>query len=456
MYENFFQRFGLRENPFHISPDHRYYHSTPTHDAALSELVYSIETRRGFVVLTGEAGTGKTIVLNYLLDWLAQRGISSSYVFYSKLKPKELLEFIVRDFGIACTSARKGDLLAALHHWLIQRHMQDDCPVIIIDEAQALSSQTLDELILLLNLEKAGGKLVQLVLAGQPELEERLHRPQLRQLGQQVMFQCRLTLLTEEESSRYIAARLTAAGAADSRVFPEDTIRAIYALSRGIPRVINVLCEHSLLRAYADQQQTIYPEDVRRVATELDLVPKLGVAGGDPVSNTFSRLISFPKWKAPTVSLSMSTEPAHLPGAAVSALSVATAPGLGQLDKEEVEPLRAAPIRLTLVETLPLPPYAPVRPRVRQSSTPVLSLMKRFGVVLRLYWQDVWRSFVRDWRSFLAIHSRQKPRISSRLRTIIVIPITNWLRQPLTINRAQLSRTRRKAGRYAKSCSRTR
>jgi len=433
MYENFFQRFGLRENPFHISPDQRYYHSTPTHDAALSELVYSIETRRGFVVLTGEAGTGKTIVLNYLLDWLAQRGISSSYVFYSKLKPKELLEFIVRDFGIACTSARKGDLLAALHHWLIQRHTQDDCPVIIIDEAQALSSQTLDELI-----------------------EERLHRPQLRQLGQQVMFQCRLTLLTEEESSRYIAARLTAAGAADSRFFPKDTIRAIYALSRGIPRVINVLCEHSLLRAYADQQQTIYPEDVRRAATELDLVPKLGVAGGDPVSNTFSRLISFPKWEAPTVSLSMSTEPAHLPGAAVSALSAATAPGLGQLDKEEVKPLGAAPIRLTLVETLPLPPYAPVRPRVRQSSTPVLSLMKRLGVVLRLYWQDVWRSFVRDWRSFVAIHSRQKQGISLRLRTTIVIPITNWLRQPLMINRTQLSRTRRKAGRYAKSCSRTR
>jgi general secretion pathway protein A len=446
MYENLFQYFGLRENPFQISLDPRFYHSTPTHDAALSELVYSIETRRGFVVLTGDAGTGKTAVLNYLLDWLGQRGISSSYVFYSKLKSKELLEFIVRDFGITCTSTKKGDLIAALHQWLIERHRQGDCPVIIIDEAQVLSSQTLDELSLLLNLKTAGGKLVQLVLAGQPELEEKLHRPKLKQLREHVMFQCRLLRLTEEETSRYIAARLTIAGAADTQVFPEDTVRAIQAFSRGIPRVVNMLCEHSLLRAYANQQQTICPEDVQRVAAEFDLAARLEVAEVYPVSNTFGRSILFHEREASTVSRSMSTEPAHLPGAAASALSAATTPGLRQLDTEEVNPLGAAPIRLTLVETLPLPPSAPARPRVQQSRTP-LSLMKQLDAVLRLYWQDVWRSFVRDWRSFLAIPSRQKQGISSRLRTGIVIPITKWLREPLTTNRAQWSGTRRKAGR---------
>jgi general secretion pathway protein A len=437
MHENFFQYFGLRENPFHISPDPRFYHLTPAHDAALSELVSGIETRQGLVVLTGDAGTGKTTVLNYLLDWLGQRGISSSYVFHSKLKPKELLEFIVYDFGIACTSKKKGDLLAALHQWLIQKHTQGDCPVIIIDEAQLLSPQTLDELRLLLNLETAGRKLVQLVLAGQPELEERLHRPQLKQLRQRVMFHSRLMRLTEEDTSRYIAARMTVAGAADARVFPEDTVRAIHNFSRGIPRVVNVLCEHSLLRAYADQQQTICPEDVRRVATEFDLDARLEVAGGDPVSNTFARLICFPEWEAPTVSLSMSTEPAHLPHTAVSALSAVTAPGLEQLDADEVGPLRAAPIKLTLVETHPPPPSSPVRPRVRQGTTPLLSLMKRLGAVLQLYWQDVWRSFVRDWTGFLTIPSWQKQGNSSRLRTKIVIPITNWLRQPLRTNRAQ-------------------
>jgi general secretion pathway protein A len=414
MYGNFFHYFGLRENPFHVSPDPRFFHLTPAHDAALSELVHSIETRHGFVVLTGDAGTGKTTVLNYLLDWLGQRGISSSSVFYSKLKSKELLDFIVHDFGIACTSKRKGDLLAALHQWLIQRHTQGDCPVIIIDEAQALSSQTLDELRLLLNLETAGRKLVQLVLAGQPELEERLHRPQLKQLRQRVTFHCRLMRLTEVETSRYIAARLTVAGAVDARVFPEDSVRAIHDFSRGIPRVVNVLCEHSLMRAYADQQQTIRPEDVRRAATELDLVARLEVAGGDPVSNTLGRLIFLPEWKSPTVSLSMSTEPAHLPRTAVSALSAVTAPGLGQLEAEEVEPLRAAPIKLTLAETLPLPPSAPVRPCDRQSGTPLLSPMKRLGAVVRLYWQDVWRSFVRDWRSFLTRFPRGRNREISR------------------------------------------
>jgi general secretion pathway protein A len=446
MYENFFQHFGLRENPFHTSPDPRFFHSTPVHDAALSELVYSIEARRGFVVLTGDAGTGKTTILNYLLDWLRQRGISSSYIFYSKLNSKELLEFILRDFGIACGSRGKDDLLAALHQWLIQRQTKGDCPVIIIDEAQLLSSQTLDELRLLLNLETLGGKLVQLVLAGQPELEEKLHQPKLKELQERVMFQCRLARLTEEETSRYIAARLTVAGAADARVFPEDTVRAIHAFSRGIPRVVNVLCEYSLLRAYADQQQAICPEDVWRAATQFDLVAKLGVAEGDPVSDTFGQLISFPERETPRGPLSTSTEAAKLPSVGVSALGDVKAPELSESHAQEVEAMRAVPIKLTLVETLPLQPSPPLRPDARRGSTLLLRRMKRLGAILGLYWQEVWRSFVRDLRNFLAIPSRQNPGNSFALRTKIVIPITKWLRQPIRISRAQSTFTRRKAG----------
>jgi general secretion pathway protein A len=515
MLNDFFQFFGLRENPFHISPDPRFYHSTPAHAAVLSELVYSIETRHGFVVLTGDAGTGKTTTLNYLLDWLKQRGISSSYLFHSKLKPRELLEFIVQDFGITYTSRRKGHLLAALCHWLIQRHSRGDCPVIMIDEAQLLSSETLDELRLLLNLETPTGKLVQLVLAGQLQLEERLRQPELKQLRQRVMFHCRLRQLTEEETSQYIAARLATAGATDARVFPEETIRAIHGFSSGVPRVVNMLCEHSLLRAYADQQQTVSPEIVRCVATEFDLVSRMEVVGGDAVSNPFGRLVSFserelpaasiskPSGSAPlpvkevaapgavpapvlrqlepeelepvvvslteswepaalpviavsapsveaapelqhlepqepepvTVPLSESREPADLPVIAVSAPSAVTAPKPRQLDTEEQVALTAAPMKLTTVEAPPFPPSVPVRPHYRHRHTLPLRL-KRLGVVLLSYQQDIWRSFVHDWRSFLAFSARQKHPIATELRTKIVTPISKWLRKPITRNQA--------------------
>jgi general secretion pathway protein A len=517
MYDHFFHYFGLRENPFHNSPDPRFYHSTPAHAAILSELKRGIETRHGLVVLTGDAGTGKTTILNYLLDWLRQRGISSSYLFHSKLKPKELLEFIVQDFGIPCTSKLKRDLLAAVCHWLIQRHNKGDCPVIVIDEAQTLSSQTLDALGVLLLLETSGEKLVQLLLAGQPGLEERLRQPELTQLRQHVMFHCRLRQLAVEETSRYIAARLATAGAADARAFPDETIRAIHAFSGGVPRIVNMLCEHALLRAYADQQQTICPETALCVATEFDLAGRVGVVGLDPISKRFGRLISTPEREAPAASLSESREPVHLPDVAVSTASAVKAPELKHIESEklepltvslaestesaplqvmevsapsavtaleighsvvqepepvtvslsestqpapppvmrvsalsavktpkieqsvavEPEPLTAAPIKLTFVQTLPLSPPVPARPPVRQSRT-LPPQRKRLGTVVLLYWQEVWRSFVRDWKVFLTIAARRKQPISSRPRAKIVPPITKWLRQPIKTNRAPL------------------
>jgi type II secretory pathway predicted ATPase ExeA len=273
MYEHVFHFFDLRENPFHVSPDPRFFFSTKAHGSALTQLKMGVETRQGFVVLIGEAGTGKTILLHRFLHWLQSREQSSSYIFQSQLKPLELFESILHDFGVRYESRRKGDLLAALKQWLVRRHAMGDSPVLIIDEAQAMSLRTLDRLRMLLNLETPGNKLLQIVLAGQPELEEKLHRPELRQLHQRIMFRCTLLPLSLEETSEYIKSRLANGGAKTTELFPDETLEAVHIYGQGIPRVVNLLCEHALLEAFAEKSRLITPEVISRVATTFDLTP---------------------------------------------------------------------------------------------------------------------------------------------------------------------------------------
>jgi general secretion pathway protein A len=267
-----FRSFGLRENPFQVSPDPRFLFSGPSYETALAELMFGIEAHRGLLVLTGEAGTGKTTLMRHFLQWLNSRQFSSSYIFHTHLHPADLFELVLRDFGIPVESTRKSDLLAALHRWLHERQVQGDSPVIVIDEAQALSLRTLGELNLLLNLENARGKLVQIVLAGQPELEEKLRRPELRALRQRIMARCRLPLLSLEETHEYIASRLLGAGGSGAQTFPAETVQTIYSYARGIPRIVNLLCEQALIGAYADRSTTVSSANVRRAAAEFDLV----------------------------------------------------------------------------------------------------------------------------------------------------------------------------------------
>ncbi len=271
MYEQCLNFLGLREDPFHVSPDPRFYYSTPAHESALAELLFGIETRQGFMVLTGEAGTGKTCLLNQILDWLRQSQHSSAFIFHTHLEPIGLLRSILRDFGLPCQTKSKSELVATLHTWLLERHAARDLPVLILDEAQALPLHTLDELRLLLNLETPQGKLLQIILSGQPELEAKLHLPALRQLRQRIMFHSRLRLLTEEETAAYICRRLAAAGVSNPSLFPDEVVKNIYASSAGIPRVINLLCEHALISAYAEQQQNVSTEMIRRIAVDFDL-----------------------------------------------------------------------------------------------------------------------------------------------------------------------------------------
>jgi general secretion pathway protein A len=284
----------LKENPFSASPDLRFLFSTPAHEAAVAELLFAIQARQGLMVLTGESGTGKTTLLQRLLDTLQRLRISSSYIFHSRLDVDDFFQFILDDFGMPGVSLRKAEALQVFHDWLIRRHKIGDTPVVIVDEAQVLPEATLDELRLLLNLEFSGGKLMGIVLAGQPELEEKLRLPELHQLRQRVMFRRRLPQFTLEQTSDYIQSRIGIAGLIANELFPQETLGAIYKHSRGIPRTINLLAEHAIINAHDERKRVISPEDILQIAIDFDLVePLLGRDKGEG-STEDSRLLQFP------------------------------------------------------------------------------------------------------------------------------------------------------------------
>ncbi len=296
MYEEFLGHFGLARNPFAVSPNPQTFYSTTVHDTALVQLMFGTSTRQGLMVLTGEPGTGKTTILHYLLDWLQQTaGYSTAYIFHTLLSSVDLLRLILRDFGIPCDSRSKGELLIALTDWLKERHKAGDSPVILIDEAHALTGVALQEVCMLLNLEIGGVKLVQIVLAGQPLLEVKLRRRRLAQLRQRMTCHCRLSPLTLEETTGYIVKRLGWAGSADSSLFPPEAVREIFKYSKGIPRVINLICEHALLSSYADGRNSIDLNDVVGVAQEFELDGEAEAVKVPLRTNRFFRLIPFPK-----------------------------------------------------------------------------------------------------------------------------------------------------------------
>jgi general secretion pathway protein A len=304
VYELRFSFFGLQRNPFNVSPDRGFFFSTPAHESLLAELLFAIQARQGLMLLTGDSGSGKTTLLQQLLDTLSHKGVSTAYVFYSSLGVEDLYQFILQDFGVTCKSSRKGAVIQVLHRWLLQRRMAGDTPVIIIDEAQTVPAGTLDELRLLLNLESSDGKLVQIVLAGQPEFDEKLQRTELLQLRQRVMFRCRLPLLSPRETSAYIQSRLAHAGGTDPELFPEETVAAIYGYSKGIPRVINLLGERALINAYAEQKRSISPDDILYIASDFDLVENPLSLGTEESSLQSHRVLPFPQLSPEPSSLS--------------------------------------------------------------------------------------------------------------------------------------------------------
>ena len=268
MYHSFFQ---LRESPFNVNPDPRYLYLTKEIEEAMAGLVYGIQTRKGFVTLIGEVGTGKTTLVNRLLEWARDQQIRAAFLFNSRVNSSQLLEFILADFGIPCESRSKTQQLMKLNHWLLERHRAGETAVLIIDEAQNLTYPVLEEIRLLTNLETTTEKLLQIVLAGQPELEEKLKLPQLRQLRQRIMLRCKTSPLTKEQTHQYIAERLKIAGANGVPIFSQEAMDVVHRYSRGIPRVVNLLCEHALGNAYVEEQRPIQPSLVEEIAQEFQL-----------------------------------------------------------------------------------------------------------------------------------------------------------------------------------------
>jgi type II secretory pathway predicted ATPase ExeA len=280
MYKSFF---GLKENPFNVNPDPRYLYLTKQIEEALTGLMYGIQTRKGFITLTGEVGTGKTTLVNRLLDWLRQRRTRTAFLFNSRMNTSHLFDFILAEFDIVCESRTKSQQLMKLNQWLLERYRAGETAVLIVDEAQNLTYPVLEEIRLLTNLETSTEKLLQIVLSGQPELEEKLKLPQLRQLKQRITLRCKTAPLTKEQTHAYIHERLRIAGTNGDQIFTPEAMDTVHVYSLGIPRIVNLLCEHSLINTYVEQERLVSPKIVEDIAREFQLdeiepIPPQGTA----------------------------------------------------------------------------------------------------------------------------------------------------------------------------------
>jgi type II secretory pathway predicted ATPase ExeA len=283
MYKSYF---GLKENPFNVNPDPRYLYLTKQIEEALTGLMYGIQTRKGFITLTGEVGTGKTTLVNRLLDWLRQRRTRTAFLFNSRMNTSHLFDFILAEFEIVCESRTKSQQLMKLNQWLLERYRAGETAVLIVDEAQNLSYPVLEEIRMLTNLETSTEKLLQIVLSGQPELEEKLKLPQLRQLKQRITLRCKTAPLTKEQTHAYIAERLRIAGSGE-QIFSPEAMDTVHMYSLGIPRVVNLLCEHALINTYVEQERLVSPKIVEDIAREfqLDEIEPIPPPGSSRIDN---------------------------------------------------------------------------------------------------------------------------------------------------------------------------
>lgn len=270
MYKAFY---GLTRNPFDISPDPAFLFGTPRHNEALAALYHAVRGHKGFVVLSGEVGTGKTLLLRCVLELFREsKDISYAYLFNGRLSPCEFLEYIGTDFGLSVAGKNKTQILFDLSKFLVARGSQELTTVLVVDEAHHLSPDILEEIRLLTNLETPRGKLLQILLVGQPELDEKLDSPNLRQLKQRIAHRAQLTALDFSETKGYIDWRLQIAGARpNNSLFPSETIESVYRSSKGIPRLINTLCDNALISAYARKLRSVTPEIIESTAADLRL-----------------------------------------------------------------------------------------------------------------------------------------------------------------------------------------
>ncbi len=268
MYLDFYR---LNREPFHITPDPDFLFPSPSHNEALASIVYGVEKRKGFVALTGEVGTGKTTILRAYLRREEGTDIRPIYLFHPDLSFRDLVMKLSRELGLDTGDASTSELLESLQGQLINEYRENRTPVLIIDEAQNMPIETLEQLRMLTNLETSKDKLLQVVLVGQPELEEILNQHSLRQLKQRISVRSTIQPLTPAEAAAYVRSRIERAGGEPKHLFSDSAIREIVRLARGIPRTINTLCDNALIAGYGMQQRPVPPKTVREAGRDLQM-----------------------------------------------------------------------------------------------------------------------------------------------------------------------------------------
>jgi len=289
--------FGFREKPFNVTPDPRFYYSNPVYQEAYASLLYGIRERKGFIVLTGEVGTGKTTLLRMLMNNL-DATIRFVFFYNTTLTFEELVTFTCEELGLTVKGAARLQKIQALNEFLIAQLKKGGTGVLLIDEAQNLAEEALENLRLLSNLETTSEKLLQIVLVGQPELEVKLNQASLRQIKQRIAVRSRLDRLKDREVGPFVAHRLSTVGYEGRDLFSAEAIENIVVYSKGIPRLINIICDNALLIAYASSQKKVSAEMIREAARDLGLesdAPKVEAAKAESVK------VESPKVEIPKV-----------------------------------------------------------------------------------------------------------------------------------------------------------
>lgn len=268
MYNAFF---GFTANPFNMSPDPAFLFRSAQHEEALANLIYGVQSRKGFIVLTGEVGTGKTTMLECLRDFLNSQQISFASLFNSRLTVEQFFEMLSYDLDLRCNRHSKTEVLITLNNTLLERASSGRTTVLIVDEAHNLDWDVLEEIRLLGNLENRRGKMLQIVLAGQQELDRKLEAPEFRQLKQRVALRCVLKGLDTQETAAYINSRMARAGLPDQTVFSPELIDEIRLRSQGIPRLVNAICDNLLLTSFAMETRTATLEMLEEVSADMRL-----------------------------------------------------------------------------------------------------------------------------------------------------------------------------------------
>lgn len=268
MYNAFF---GFTQNPFNMSPDPSFLFRSLQHEEALANLIYGVQSRKGFIVLTGEVGTGKTTMLECLRDFLASQHITFASLFNSRLTVDQFFELLAYDFDLKCNRHSKTEVLLALNHLLLERAAAGRTTVLIVDEAHNLEWDVLEEVRLLGNLENRRGKLLQIILVGQQELDAKLERTEYRQLKQRIALRCTLQGFNLQDTTAYVHSRMARAGVVNQTILPPALVDEIQFRTQGIPRLINAICDNLLLTAFAMESKNATLEMLDEVTADMRL-----------------------------------------------------------------------------------------------------------------------------------------------------------------------------------------